>query len=135
MPDARSRASKGAVNEKPVIVFPASTVGRKGCYELRDAIRDLSVKLILLGPMIEGSNFWDGFDIERGPTDWLERADVVVLPAFVEHRPRRLLLAARAGIPVIATDACGVAGIENVITVEHGDVASLRKAIVGQLPF
>jgi hypothetical protein len=135
MPDARSRASKGAVNEKPVIVFPASTVGRKGCYELRDAIRDLSVKLILLGPMIEGSNFWDGFDIERGPNDWLERADVVVLPAFVEHRPRRLLLAARAGIPVIATDACGVAGIENVITVEHGDVASLRKAIVGQLPF
>src|SRR5690606_31821594 len=91
-------------NEKPVVVFPASTVARKGCYELREALRGLHVKLQLLGPVIEDVNFWDGFDIERGG-DWLGSADVVVLPAYIEHRPRRLLTAAAAGIPVIASAA------------------------------
>ena len=38
-------------------VFPASTVGRKGCYELREALRDLNVKLIILGAELEGADF------------------------------------------------------------------------------
>lgn len=127
-PSAKQSLSRVA-NQKPTIVFPASTVGRKGCYELREALRDLPVKLILLGPPIEGVDFWEGFDTERGPEDWLERADVVVLPAFVEHRPRRLLLAAAHGIPVIATPACGVERVENVVTVPEGDSIALRDAI------
>lgn len=116
-------------NEKPVVVFPSSTVGRKGCYELREALRGLDVKLIVLGPLIEGSDFWDGFDIERGREDWLQIADVVVLPAFVEHRPRRLLLAAAAGIPVIASPACGVEGLPCITSVTAGDADQLRELI------
>ncbi len=117
------------VKQKPTLVFPASTVGRKGCYELREALRGLDVKLILLGPLIEGPDFWNGFDVERGPADWLERADLVVLPAFVENKPRRLLMASAAGIPVIATPECGVDEVKGVTTVEAGYAAALSNAI------
>lgn len=118
-----------AANAKPHIVFPASTVGRKGCYELRESVRGLDVKLILLGPPIEGESFWDGFDTERGG-DWLSKADLVVLPAHIEHKPSRLLTAAAGGIPVIASSACGVDGVEGIETVEPGDVVALRDAIL-----
>jgi len=129
----KSAAAKSVIETKPTVVFPASTVGRKGCYELREALRDLDVKLILLGPLIEGQDFWNGFDVERGSADWLERADLVVLPAFVEHKPRRLLLAAAAGIPVVATPECGVGRIDQVQIVDAGDVRSLADAIRSHL--
>ena len=108
---------------------PASTVGRKGCYELREAIRGLDVKLLTMGPYIEGKEFWEGFDVERAGDDWLENADAVVLPAFVEHKPRRLLAAAVCGIPMIASEACGVSNVEGVKVVPAGDAAALRKEL------
>ncbi len=114
---------------KPCIVFPASTVGRKGCYELREALRRHDVQLITLGPNIEEPDFWTGFDVRQGTTNWLEHADLVVLPAFVEHRPRRLLTAAAAGIPVIATKACGVENVNGIQSVEAGDADMLSEAI------
>jgi hypothetical protein len=124
------RVRHKSAGTRPTIVFPAATVGRKGCYELRDALRGLDVRLVVLGPVIEAPNFWDGFDLERGPSDRLETADLVVLPAFVEHRPRRLLAAVSAGIPVIASPECGVAGVEGVETVEPGDSLALRERIL-----
>jgi glycosyltransferase involved in cell wall biosynthesis len=93
-------------------------------------LRDLDVRLILLGPLIEGDDFWNGFDTERGTENWLEIADLVALPAFVEHRPRRLLLAAGSGIPVIASDACGVERIPDITTVAAGDPYALRTALI-----
>jgi hypothetical protein len=117
-------------NQKPVVVFPASTVGRKGCYELREALRGLDVRLIRLGPDIESEGFWSGFDGIRGDTDAIETADVVVLPAFVEHRPRRLMLAATLGIPVIASSACGLRHVSGVETIEAGDADALRQKII-----
>jgi hypothetical protein len=39
-------------------VFPASTVGRKGCYELREALAGINSKLVVLGSLIEGHEFW-----------------------------------------------------------------------------
>lgn len=124
-----AKPTRSSTNDKPTIVFPASTVGRKGCYELREAIRDLDVKLITLGPFIESADFWRDFDLERGATDWLERADLVILPAFVEHKPRRLLAAAAAGVPVVATRECGIDGVYGVSVVDSGDVAGLAAAI------
>jgi len=110
-------------NDKPTIVFPATTVGRKGCYELREAIRDMNIKLVLLGPVIESPRFWEGFDVERDRETSLFLADLVVLPAYVEHRPQRLLKAAAAGVPVIASSACGVENIDGIETI---DVSELR---------
>ncbi len=124
------RALTRISNKKPVIVFPAATVGRKGCYELREAIDGLNVKLLTLGPMIESADFWNGFEMERGGDDWLHYADIVVLPAFVEHKPRRLIMAAAAGIPVIASTACGVDRIDGICKIEAGDAEALRSQIV-----
>ena len=131
VPEAHQRA--GRENAKPVVVFPASTVGRKGCYEVRDALRGHDVKLICLGPMIESAEFWEGFDMERGVANWLDVADLVVLPAFVEHRPRRLLAAAAAGVPVIASPACGVEGVDGIERVDAGDVDGLRRSMAEKL--
>lgn len=127
MPQAKELTKRK--NEKFTVAFPASTVGRKGCYELREAIRDLNVKLIVLGAELEGADFWRGVDYEKGGVDWLENSDLVVLPAFVEHKPRRLLQAAANRIPVIASNDCGVKNIAGVITVEAGNVERLRSEI------
>src|SRR5690606_6116801 len=100
---------------------------------LREAVRGVEVKLIALGPFIEDAAFWEGFDVDRGAADWLERADLVVLPAFVEHRPRRLLSAAAAGIPVIASPGCGVSHISGIKPVPSGDAEGLRSAVIDML--
>lgn len=116
-------------NEKFTIVFPASTVGRKGCYELKEAIRGLDVKLITPGAFIEGENFWHGFDVEKGMNAWLEKADLVALPAFIEHKPRRILQAVSNKIPVIASKSCGLENVEGITIIETGDIKNLRFAI------
>jgi hypothetical protein len=122
---SRSRERIG----RPRILFPASALGRKGCYELREAIRGLDVELITTGAVIEHIDFWSGVNLADGEAP----PDVVVLPAFVEHSPRRLLRFVSAGIPVIASAACGLAGVEGVQTVEPGNADALRSAIIGRL--
>jgi VanW like protein len=124
-----SKAFVKAKNDKFTIVFPASTVGRKGVYELREAIRDLDVKLIILGGELEGKDFWEGFDVEKGGENWLEIADLVVLPAFVEHKPRRVLQAIANEIPVVVSKACGLENIANAEVIRIGDAVDLREAI------
>lgn len=119
---------KTAKNAKPTVVFPATTVGRKGCYELREALRGRDIQLVLLGPLIESTDFWEGFEVSRGDENALYSADLVVLPAYVEHRPTRLLKAASAGVPVLASKACGVgnvAGIETFDLHEPGVLGEL----------
>jgi hypothetical protein len=114
------------------LIFPASTLGRKGAWELREALRELQLPISLGGPVLEASDFWDG--IETTPTtgvDWLEDAAAVVLPAWVEHQPRRLLQAVAAGVPVIASAACGLEGMTGVTTIPTGDADALREAIAG----
>ena len=110
-----------------VIAFPASTLGRKGAYELREAARQLGLRIQLGGPVIENAGFWRG--VEIAPTNDLTQAAAVVLPAWIEHQPRRLLLALAAGIPVIASEACGLAGVQGVVTFANGDVSALVEAI------
>lgn len=127
------------------ILFPASTLGRKGAYELRQAAQNLGLTLRILGQELEGQNFWNDISVERfrsgqddrspsdQPQDPLEGVGLVVLPAYVEHRPRLLLRAIAAGIPVIASEACGLGNLSNfegVITVPTGDASALQKAIV-----
>jgi VanW like protein/glycosyl transferase family 1 len=115
------------------VVFPASTLGRKGAYVLRSALRafDPTIEVRVLGRELEGPGFWDGFALSRGTAGAaaLDGAAVVVLPAYVEHQPRALLAAVAAGVPVIASAACGLHGIPGVITVPTGDVEALVAAM------
>jgi hypothetical protein len=111
------------------VVFPASTLGRKGCYEMRDVAQRLKINLQVVGAVIERADFWAGTDVSIAPHDWLDHAALVVLPAWVEHWPRRLLQAAAAGVPVIATEACGLRGIPNVIEIPLGDRDALHARV------
>lgn len=127
IPKIKSQKSK-VENQKLTIIFPASTVGRKGAYELREALQGLDVKLVTFGGNIEDENFWQGFEVEKGNAGngWLEKADLIVFPAFIEHKPRRILQAVSQGVPVIASKACGVENVKGVETVEAGDAKDLR---------
>ena len=115
----------------PKLVFPGPTVGRKGAYELRAALAGTDIRLTIMGAQLEGEDFWAGLEVERQPCDrdWLESATAVVLPAFVEHKPRRLLQAVARGVPVIASTACGLEHVPGVISIRPGDVESLRVEI------
>ena len=111
------------------LVFPASTLGRKGAWELRAALQPLRVPLHLGGPVLEGADFWQDMATAPAGADWLEGVAAVILPAWVEHQPRRLLQAVAAGVPVIASAACGLANVPGVTTIPTGDVAALRSAL------
>lgn len=94
----------------------------------------MGIPIALGGPVIEGHDFWNGCDTRPVAQDnWLGDASLVVLPAWVENQPRRLLSAIAAGIPVIATEACGVAGLSGVSIVSPGSVSQLAKAIAENL--
>jgi hypothetical protein len=111
------------------VVFPASTLGRKGAYELRAAARSLSLPVRICGPVLESPDFWEGLTISRAEGDWLDQAAVVVLPAWIEHQPRRLLRAQAAGVPVIASDACGLPPQPGLTVVPVGDADALARAL------
>ncbi|HVF56661.1 MAG TPA: VanW family protein [Pyrinomonadaceae bacterium] len=126
VPRVERRAARGSR-----ILFPAATVGRKGAYEMREAAEKLKLSIATIGAELEGENFWRGVRIEHrgGGSGWLDDVCAVVLPAFVEHRPRRLLEAVARGVPVIASQACGLANVEGVTSVAAGDVDALCAAI------
>jgi hypothetical protein len=91
------------------LLFPASSLARKGALELRDACQALGLPLAVLGRATESPGFWHG--VEQVPLDahdpW-HGIGAVVMPARVEHAPRWLLQALARGLPVIATPACGL---------------------------
>ena len=51
-------------------VFPASTLGRKGAWELRAVARELDLPVRLTGPVLEDPGFWSGVRTERSGSDW-----------------------------------------------------------------
>jgi hypothetical protein len=118
-------------SDKPVVVLPSSSLGRKGIYELQAAVAGLDVHVIVAGGELEESGFWQGGDMEYLPNygEALQRATVVVSPAWVEHQPRRVLLAIAKGIPTIVSTACGLPEMSGVTQVPVGDVGALRSAI------
>ncbi len=124
LPDPPTSAQRGTRT-----VFPSSTLGRKGAYEVREVARQLGPEIVLGGPVIERADFWKATPVLAAGGNWLEGAGVVILPAWVEHQPRRLLAAVAAGVPVIASRACGLEGIPGVVSVPEGDIAALSQAI------
>ena len=109
------------------IVFPGPTVARKGAYMLRDAAAALGLEVMTLGAELEGPDFWRG--VRTVPAgDWSGVA-AVVQPALVEEQPRRLLRALAAGIPVIATPACGLAPQPGLCLIPPGDTPALIAAL------
>jgi glycosyltransferase involved in cell wall biosynthesis len=114
----------------PRVFLAASPLARKGVFELRDALRDRDIVLVV-PPGDAEPDFAQGLRIERAASyaEGLRTADVVALPAWVEHQPRGLLAAIAAGIPVVATPACGLGDDLSWHRVEAGNANDLRLAI------
>ena len=131
LPDRR--ASAAAASRR--VAFPGPTIARKGAYELHEAARALGLEVVALGNELEGPGFWQGIAVRRPSpgADQLAGVAAVVQPAFVEERPRVLLTALAAGVPVIATPACGLAAQDGVTLVPAGDTAALVEALKSAL--
>ncbi len=129
--DWRIPESKRAPVKGNKILFPASTLGRKGAYEMREAARALKLDLVLTGSQLESADFWRGVQISlrRYDASWLDEIGLVVLPALIEHKPRRLLEAVAQKVPVIASHACGLGNVAGVVNVPVGDAQALADEI------
>lgn len=115
----------------PLIVFAASALARKGARELAAALQGWPCRLRVLGAPSDDARLWQGIaHVEHlhWQGDWLAGAHVVVLPAHIEHAPRAVLRAVAAGVPVVASTACGLSSL-GVREVAPGDVAALRTAL------
>ena len=126
------RAFDAPRDEPPLIVFAASALARKGARELAAALQGWPCRLRVLGSPSDDAQLWRGVDrVEH--MNWrgngLTGARVVVLPAHIEHAPRAVLRALAAGVPVVASSACGLAGLPGVREVTAGDVEGLRAAL------
>ncbi|HXQ13972.1 MAG TPA: VanW family protein [Caulobacteraceae bacterium] len=118
-----------------IVAFPGPTIARKGAYELREAARALDLVVRPLGSMLEGAGFWKGVRLEPTPAGghWLDGVALVAHPALTQDAPRRLLEALAAGIPVVATPACGLEPEPGLILVPPGDAGLLADCLRSQL--
>lgn len=116
---------------KPSLFFPASRLGRKGAFELAEAMKSgIDVELVFLGAADEGiADPFAGLDCRKGRARDLALASAVVLPAWIEHQPRVALLALASGVPVIATESCGLPPHENLHVIAAPDAAALAAVI------
>lgn len=113
------------------IAFPASALARKGAMEVAQVARDLQARVLILGTPPSDASSWSGIDWVAASyaSDWLDRAHVVVLPAFVEHQPRALIRALAVGLPVVATPACGLQAQDGLWLIDAGDRGAIKQAV------
>jgi VanW like protein/Glycosyl transferases group 1 len=113
------------------VAFPGPTIARKGAHAVRAAARALGLEIVVLGGELEGPDFWNGVAARRVEPgeDWLAWVAAVVQPAIAEERPRHLLAALAAGVPIIATAACGLGAQEGVTLVPADDPDALIAAL------
>lgn len=126
------KATHGERQEPPLVVFAASALARKGARELAAALQGWPCRLRVLGSPSDDAGLWHGIEPLQHMNwqgDWLADASVVVLPAHIEHAPRALLRAVAAGVPVVASTACGLAGVPGVHEVAPSDIDALRTAL------
>jgi vancomycin resistance protein VanW len=110
------------------LLFAGPGLARKGAHAMREAIVGLDIELLIERPGEERPGFWGDANVRRahGQPDQLAG---VILPAIVEHRPATLLRALAAGLPVIATEACGLPSQPGLTLIPPCDARALRDAI------
>ncbi len=116
---------------QPTLTLAASALARKGAREVATVARQLGARVLILGSPPSDEALWSGIDWRcvGYSSPWLEETDVAVLPAYVEHQPRALLQALAAGVPVVASRACGLEPQAGWVEVEPGDIAALENAV------
>ena len=110
--------------------FPASPLARKGIYELAEALRGSGDELLVLGGANEGTaQPLDGIRHRRATPAALGSCTALVMPAWIEHEPRLALRALDSGMPVIATESCGLPDHALLTLVPEGDADTLKIAL------
>jgi len=90
------------------VAFLGPTIARQRPDIARELARGLSQPLVVFGRTVEP--LWEGVAIEardKGP-NWLDGIGAVLHPATLTHEPRPLLEARAHGIPIYATETCGL---------------------------
>ncbi|WP_034156741.1 hypothetical protein [Sphingomonas sp. ERG5] len=101
---------------------------------MREAMAGLEIELLIERSAEEEPGFWSGLKVRRaGSGEQPIELAGVVLPALLEHRPHTLLRALAAGLPVIATTACGLPPQPGLTLIEAGDVNGLRSAMLAAI--
>src|SRR5262249_39603950 len=90
----------------------------------------LGLELTILGRELEGPGFWRGIPTRLPGKNLLDGIGLVVLPAYVEDKPRLLLHASACRIPVIASAACGLGRVPGVVTLPAMDARILAAKII-----
>lgn len=119
--DINSRGNK--------ILFPASALGKKGAYEIKQLAQELNLVLVISGSKMENLNFWEDVKIEKFDGNFNE-IGLVIYPTYIEHQPRQVLKAISMGIPVITTKACGIDVSDKVKIVELGNYKQLKDEVL-----
>ena len=132
MPERRASAP-GAERR---IAFPGPAIGRKGAAAVRDVARRLDLEVVLVGSDLAPAGFWDGVAVRRisSSGNWLAEVSAVVQPALIEDKPRALLRALSAGLPVIASPACGLPAQPGLTLVASDEPLALTTALRAVLP-
>ena len=120
----------------PQLFFPCSPLARKGVFELANALTDLpDLEVKYLGRAQEDAqNPFLNLRSSIATSADLATTSLLVLPAWIEHQPRLALLALASGIPVIATDACGLPDHPLLHRLPNPDALALR-ALLDKLLF
>ena len=112
-------------------LFAGPALARKGAHAMREAMKDLDIDLLLERSAEEEAGFWEGLSVRQlSPDEKPADLAAVVLPALIEQRPYTLLRALAAGLPVIATPACGLPPQPGLTLVPPDDAQSLREALL-----
>ena len=114
------------------VLFPSSTVGRKGAYEMKKIAQELNLNLTISGRLLEGGNFWEELKPKQYKGD-LNEIELIVYPTYVENQPRKILRAISSGVPVITTTACGIEKHENLRVFDIKDTKGIKKEIIKAL--
>ncbi len=126
-PPATPRSSGGR------IAFLGPTLGRRGAYVVREAMRQLGLPFVVLGRNLEEPSFWQGMKVDERPLgpNAFEEIGLLIAPAITEFKPRNLLKALAQGIPVIATESCGLPPQPGLHFVDAFDADALARKIAG----
>ena len=115
-------------------LFAGPALARKGAHAMRDAMAGLDIDLLLERSAEEEAGFWAGLSARRlSPGAEPGTLAAVVLPALIEQRPYTLLRALAAGLPVIATLACGLPPQPGLTLIPPDDARSLREALLAAM--
>jgi glycosyltransferase involved in cell wall biosynthesis len=133
-------ASAGDDRLRPRLLFVGQISYRKGVPLLIDAVRDLDVDVLLVGPVVEPAILnglpknvtHQGAVAPAALNEHMNKCDALILPSLEDAFGLVVLEALAAGLPVLTTDETGAAevvGENDGRVLRAGDAQQLRTAI------